>query len=151
MVAYQAKTFPELTTHELWALYRLRTAVFVVEQTCYYQEVDDADLTATHLLGTDDQGQLVAYARLIPEQDHVRIGRVVVAKAARGNGAGRELVTTAIAAAKTHFPQATQIDIQAQAYLQSFYATLGFQPVSDVYLETGIPHLDMVLPLAHKD
>lgn len=151
MVAYQAKTFPELTTHELWALYRLRTAVFVVEQTCYYQEVDDADLTATHLLGTDDQGRLVAYARLIPEQDHVRIGRVVVAKAARGNGAGRELVTTAIAAAKAHFPQATQIDIQAQAYLQSFYATLGFQPVSDVYLETGIPHLDMVLPLTQQD
>jgi len=147
MITYQAKTFDHLTTHELWALYHLRTAVFVVEQTCYYQEVDQADLTATHLLGTDETGKLVAYARLMPEGDHVRIGRVVVAPAARGNGTGRELVTTAIAAAKTHFPQAVQIDIQAQAYLQQFYAGYGFQPVSAVYLETGIPHLDMVLTL----
>ncbi|HJE44547.1 GNAT family N-acetyltransferase [Levilactobacillus namurensis] len=148
---YQAKTFDQLTTHELWALYQLRTAVFVVEQECYYQEVDDDDLTATHLLGTDESGQLTAYARLIPENDHVRIGRVVVAKAARGNGAGRDLVSAAIAAAKAHFPQATQIDIQAQAYLQSFYETFGFQAISDVYLETGIPHLDMVLPLTQQD
>lgn len=147
MIHYQTKSFDDLTTHELWAAYQLRTAVFVVEQKCYYQEVDEDDLTASHLLGTDDQGHLVAYARLIPEGDHVRIGRVVVAPAVRGNGSGRQLVAAAITAAKAHFPNAVQIDIQAQAYLQQFYATFGFQPVSDVYLETGIPHLDMVLPL----
>ncbi|GEO66800.1 GNAT family N-acetyltransferase [Levilactobacillus spicheri] len=147
MIHYQAKRFDQLTTHELWALYHLRTAVFVVEQACYYQEVDEADLTAVHLLGTDEAGHLVAYARLIPEHDHVRIGRVVVAPAARGKGAGQQLVHEAIAAVKTQFPHAVQIDIQAQAYLQKFYTGYGFQPVSDVYLETGIPHLDMILPL----
>ncbi|MFG1200199.1 GNAT family N-acetyltransferase, partial [Pediococcus acidilactici] len=26
-----------------------------------------------------------------------------------------------------------------------FYAQFGFKPVSDVYLEDNIPHLDMVL------
>lgn len=149
MIDYQTKTFDQLTTHELWALYELRTAVFVVEQECYYQEVDADDLTASHLLGTDAAGHLVAYARMIPEGDHVRIGRVVVAQDARGHGAGQQLVSQAIASAQKQFPQAVQIDIQAQAYLQQFYAGFGFQPVSDVYLETGIPHLDMILPVTH--
>ncbi|MCI1553235.1 MAG: GNAT family N-acetyltransferase [Levilactobacillus sp.] len=142
------KTFSELTPLELFEIYRLRVAVFVVEQDCAYQEVDDADQVAQHLFLPDAAGHVLVYARLIPEPRQVRIGRVVVAPSARRHGAGRELVTTAIQAARTTYPQAQRIVIQAQAYLQKFYASFGFQPVSDVYLDTGIPHLDMVLPLA---
>ncbi|AYM02437.1 GNAT family N-acetyltransferase [Levilactobacillus yiduensis] len=147
MSTFVQKAFSELTTTELLEIYRLRVAVFVVEQDCAYQEVDDADQIAQHLFRQDESGHVLAYARLIPEPQQVRIGRVVVAPTARRHGAGRQLVTTAIQAARTTYPQAKRIVIQAQAYLQSFYASLGFQPVSDVYLETGIPHLDMVLPL----
>lgn len=141
------KSFAELTTTELFHIYQLRVAVFVVEQDCVYQEVDDDDLIAQHLFRTDDAGQVLAYARLIPEPNQVRIGRVLVAASARKHGAGRELVTEAIAAARETYPEAQQIVIQAQAYLQKFYASFGFTPTSEVYLETGIPHLDMVLPL----
>lgn len=147
MSTFVQKAFSELTTTELLEIYRLRVAVFVVEQDCAYQEVDDADQIAQHLFRQDEAGRVLAYARLIPEPQQVRIGRVVVAPTARRHGAGRQLVATAIQAARTTYPQAKRIVIQAQAYLQSFYASLGFQPVSDVYLETGIPHLDMVLPL----
>ncbi|AKP68310.1 GNAT family N-acetyltransferase [Companilactobacillus ginsenosidimutans] len=147
MIHYSAKTFNELTTKKLWSIYQLRVEVFVVEQECYYQEVDEDDLKAVHLMGTDDDGKLVTYSRLIPEDDHVRIGRVLVEKSARGNGTGRQLVTQSIISAQDIFQNATQIDIQAQAYLQEFYESLGFTAVSDTYLETGIPHLDMVLPV----
>ncbi|MFC6290789.1 GNAT family N-acetyltransferase [Levilactobacillus angrenensis] len=147
MSEFIQKSFSEVTTTELLEIYRLRVAVFVVEQDCAYQEVDDADQVAQHLFRQDAAGHVLAYARLIPEPQQVRIGRVVVAPSARRHGAGRELVMTAIQAAQTTYPAARRIVIQAQAYLQQFYASLGFQPVSDVYLETGIPHLDMVLPL----
>jgi len=144
---FSQKSFAELTTTELFRIYQLRVAVFVVEQDCVYQEVDDDDLIAQHLFRTDDAGHVLAYARLIPEPNQVRIGRVLVAASERKHGAGRELVTAAITAAKETYPQAQQIVIQAQAYLQKFYASFGFTPTSEVYLETGIPHLDMVLPL----
>jgi len=139
------KSFAELSTQELFQIYQLRVAVFVVEQNCAYQEVDELDLTAQHLLRYDDVGNLIAYARLMDEGKQVRIGRVVVAQAARKHGAGRTLVSAAIHAARTTYPAANQIVIQAQAYLQKFYASFGFQPVSEVYLDTGIPHLDMIL------
>lgn len=146
-MGFNQKSFAELTTTELFHIYQLRVAVFVVEQDCVYQEVDDDDLIAQHLFRTDDAGNVLAYARLIPEPNQVRIGRVLVAASARKHGAGRELVTEAIAAARETYPEAQQIVIQAQAYLQKFYASFGFTPTSEVYLETGIPHLDMVLPL----
>jgi len=148
MPDFQQKRFAQLTTTELFEIYRVRVAVFVVEQTCAYQEVDGLDVQAQHLFTQDTAGHVTAYARLIDEGSQVRIGRVLVAPANRGNGAGRQLVDAALAAARRTYPAATSIVIQAQAYLQKFYASFGFQPTSDVYLDTGIPHLDMVLPLS---
>lgn len=148
MPDFQQKCFAQLTTTELFEIYRVRVAVFVVEQTCAYQEVDGLDVQAQHLFTQDTAGHVTAYARLINEGSQVRIGRVLVAPANRGNGAGRQLVDAALAAARRTYPAATSIVIQAQAYLQKFYASFGFQPTSDVYLDTGIPHLDMVLPLS---
>ncbi|GEO69741.1 GNAT family N-acetyltransferase [Levilactobacillus acidifarinae] len=148
MINYRTRTFDQLTTDELWAIYQLRTAVFVVEQNCAYQEVDVNDRVAVHLMGVNDQNELKAYARLIPSaQEHVQIGRVVVAPSARKAGVGRQLVTQAIQTIRHQWPDVQQIDIEAQAYLQDFYASFGFQATSEVYLDTGIPHLDMVLPM----
>ena len=149
---YRTRTFDQLTTDELWAIYQLRTAVFVVEQNCAYQEVDVNDRVAVHLLGLSTENSLEAYARLIPVgHGHVQIGRVVVAPSTRGCGIGRQLVTQAITTIQQRWPQVQQIDIEAQAYLQKFYESLGFQAVSDVYLDTGIPHLDMILPVVQTE
>ncbi len=43
------KHFSELSAAELFEIYKLRVSVFVVEQKCPYQEVDDADKNAFHL------------------------------------------------------------------------------------------------------
>ncbi|WP_125682205.1 GNAT family N-acetyltransferase [Levilactobacillus yonginensis] len=147
MTEFVAKNFNQLTTNELFQIYQLRVTVFVVEQACAYQEVDDLDLTAQHLVRFDEAQRLSAYARIMDEGSQVRIGRVVVAPFARKQGIGRRLVAAAIATAQQNYLRAQQIVIQAQAYLQEFYASFGFEPVSDVYLDTGIPHLDMVLSM----
>lgn len=138
-----ARQFSELTTLELFEIYKLRTAVFVVEQNCPYQEVDDWDLQAVHLF-VKNANQLVAYCRLIPQDDGVHLGRVLVASTARGTGLAKTLVTKAIEYCQQHFTH-QPIHAQAQSYLQAFYQDFGFQAVSDIYLEDNIPHLDMVL------
>ena len=139
---WQAKTFEQLTTAELFDIYQARTAVFVVEQNCPYQEVDDKDLQAVHFFAKNAKN-LTAYCRLIPAEDGVHIGRVLVVKEQRGEGLARELVQKAMDYCREHFPS-QPIHAQAQSYLQEFYEGFGFQAVSEVYLEDGIEHLDMV-------
>lgn len=139
---WQAKTFNELSTLELFEIYKLRTAVFVVEQNCPYQEVDNKDLQAVHLFAKNAKN-LTAYCRLIPSDDGVHIGRVLVVKEARGSGLARELIQKALDYCREHFPTQS-IHAQAQSYLQGFYESFGFKAISNVYLEDGIPHWDMV-------
>lgn len=139
---WQLKTFTELSTIELFEIYKLRTAVFVVEQNCPYQEVDNKDLQAVHLFAKNAEN-LTAYCRLIPEQDGIHLGRVCVAQNARGSGLARELVQKAMDYCAVTF-SSQPIHAQAQSYLKGFYESFGFQAVSEVYLEDGIEHLDMV-------
>ncbi|HGC7317202.1 TPA: GNAT family N-acetyltransferase [Streptococcus agalactiae] len=140
---WNVKTFDNLTTHELFQIYKLRVSVFVVEQDCPYQEVDDKDLIRLHGMNWVD-GQLAAYYRLIPEDDKVHLGRVIVNPDFRKKGLGNQLVEHAIKFSEANYPN-KPIYAQAQAYLQDFYQSFGFQPVSEIYLEDNIPHLDMVL------
>lgn len=148
MLVFKTYHFDQLTPRQLQAIYKLRVQIFVVEQNCAYQDVDDTDLTASHLMGTTADGQLVAYARLMKEpDDQARFGRIVVSAAARGNGNGQALIRAAIAEIQRLWPATTQINIQAQHYLDRFYRSFGFKPVSAVYLEDGIPHQDMILKL----
>lgn len=139
---WSLKAFHALSPREIWQIYKSRVDVFVVEQSCVYPEVDEQDLHALHLFA-ECEGQLAAYCRIIA-CDEVKIGRVLVVPQARGQGLARELMRRALAEVEVKFPQC-EIRIQAQLYLQAFYESLGFQAVSDDYLEDGIPHIDMVL------
>lgn len=139
------KAFSELTTEELYDILALRAEVFVVEQNCVYNDLDGADKTAVHQFLKKD-GKMVACARLLkpgmrfPEYS---IGRVVVRKSERGTGLGIRLMEEA----KTFMIEkwgAKKIKVSAQQYLQRFYENLGFEVVTDVYLEDGIPHLGMI-------
>jgi ElaA protein len=145
---FQTKTFDELANHELYAVLRLRTEVFVVEQNCVFQDMDGLDDRALHVLGLNPKGELGAYCRLFaPGQkyENACISRVITAPAQRGSGAGRLLMESAIAECATRWP-AQGIRISAQAHLDKFYASLGFVSVGDVYLEDDIPHQEMHKP-----
>lgn len=137
------KKFDELSVRELHQIYKERVAVFVVEQTCPYQEVDELDLQAWHLFELTD-GQISSYARIIPETEAVRIGRVIVPQAFRGGGKARNLMNRAIEICREWFVD-QPIQIGAQNYLRDFYASFGFVATSEVYLEDDIPHVDMEL------
>lgn len=142
---WEIKAFDQLSLQELYTILTLRTNVFVVEQACPYPEVDGKDPNCLHLLGTIN-GELVAYLRILPaglRYDEVSIGRVVIKPSHRGEGLGRLMMEQAIHCITNEWKE-SQIKIGAQAYLEKFYQSLGFEPVSEVYLEDDIPHLDML-------
>ena len=140
------KQFQDLTLDELYAILYLRTAVCVVEQACPYQEVDNKDQESYHLLGQDN-GDIVAYARLLPSGvsfSQASIGRVLVAPSHRGQGLAQQLMARSLAFLVEELGQ-KRIQLSGQTYLEAFYKSFGFQPISDMYLEDDIPHKDMLL------
>ncbi|HEX7904234.1 MAG TPA: GNAT family N-acetyltransferase [Chitinophagaceae bacterium] len=143
---WDLKKFEELNVNELYAILRLRSEVFVVEQNCVFLDMDDKDQLSYHLLGWKDT-LLVAYTRLVPPgvaYNLPSIGRVVTSPAARRNGLGKLLMKKSIDETIRLFGH-TSIKIGAQVYLKKFYASLGFEPAGDVYLEDGIEHIGMIL------
>ena len=123
---------------------QLRSKVFVVEQNCVYQDVDNKDMVSFHLAAWDAD-KLVAYCRILPPGISFKdasIGRVLIDENYRKNGTGRILMERAIDATLQEF-DCGSITIGAQIYLNVFYTSLGFKPVSEPYLEDGIPHMDM--------
>ena len=136
------KHFTQLTRDELFELYKLRVAVFIVEQQCAYPEVDDADKSAYHLWLRSEEG-IQAYLRLLPPHttfDTVSIGRVIAVK--RRRGLGGRIVAEGIRAAQEKFG-AQAITIEAQTYARGLYERAGFVQTSEEFLEDGIPHIRM--------
>jgi ElaA protein len=141
---WKIKRFEALSTRELYNLLQLRAEVFIVEQNCVYQDIDGKDEKALHLIG-EDNGQIVAYARLFQPHDYFEqasIGRVVVKETSRANKLGHILMREAIQVIKSHFGQ-RKITISAQLYLKKFYESHGFIQTSEMYLEDDIPHIEM--------
>ena len=140
------KHFTELSAEELFEIYKLRVSVFVVEQKCPYQEIDDADKVAYHIWLRDEKG-IRAYARVLPQGaafPTAAIGRVIAVK--RRCGLGSKIVACAIETAREKF-SADQITIEAQVYARSLYEKAGFRQTSEEFLEDGIPHIQMQLKL----
>ncbi|MBK9382065.1 MAG: GNAT family N-acetyltransferase [Chitinophagaceae bacterium] len=141
------KKFEDLTSVELYAIMQLRNEVFVVEQNCVYQDADNKDPGSYHFMGWRDS-KLIAYTRLLPPglaYTEPSIGRVVTSPSARGSGTGRELMNKSIENIYALFGK-SPVKIGAQLYLKKFYSSLGFQQSSDIYLEDGIEHIEMILP-----
>lgn len=140
----QVNKLSELSVEEFYQLAKERVKVFVVEQTCYYQEIDDEDANAYHLRLRDEDGNLAGYSRIMETEEGATFGRILVPMDQRGHGYGRDLVAATIEETKRLFP-GKLITIEAQNYLRDFYATFGFEPVSDVFDLDGIPHVKMTL------
>lgn len=145
MITWVTKTFEELTPGELYAILRLRSEVFVVEQNCVFLDMDNKDQSCHHLMGWQDE-KLVAYTRLVPpgiSYNEPSIGRVVTSPALRGSGAGKLLMEKSIAETERLFGKVS-VRIGAQFYLRKFYTSLGFEQSSEVYDEDGIDHIEMI-------
>lgn len=144
---WSTKAFNELDIYTLYKIIELRINVFILEQTCLYPELDNKDQKSLHLYAEDAHNAIKAYLRILPpgvSYDEVSIGRVVVSPTARRINLGKELMERALKQVELIYGK-TNVRISAQAYLKDFYTSLGFSPVSDIYLEDDIPHLEMLL------
>jgi len=144
MNRWDCKKFEELSLHELYAILQLRSEVFVVEQQCVYQDLDNKDQSAWHLMGWKSE-KLVAYTRLIPpgiSYEEPSIGRVVTSPSERKTGLGREAMSISLDMIRELFGE-SPVKLGAQLYLRNFYCSLGFVQTSEIYLEDGIEHIEM--------
>ncbi|MGL5069161.1 MAG: GNAT family N-acetyltransferase [Sarcina sp.] len=142
---FKIKKFDELTGSEIYEILKSRSEVFVVEQNCVYQDIDDKDKKSHHLF-YEDKGRVVAYVRAIPcgvSYDEASIGRVITLKEYRGTGISKKLMLEAINFIEECYGE-TKIKISAQEYIKRFYEGVGFKQVTDSYLEDDIPHIGMV-------
>ncbi len=171
---FSIKTFDELTTVDLYHILKARSQVFVVEQNCAYQDMDEVDFDCLHLIAHQNEA-LVGYCRIIPpEFNHMTsnlsvmnpaakrssqlsfkpspmpaIGRVLVLEEHRGRDIARQIMTQAIKYCRKKYGK-KPIIISAQTYLLHFYESLGFVPEGEFYLEDGIEHVKMVLHVLKK-
>ncbi|MCG8463326.1 MAG: GNAT family N-acetyltransferase [Xanthomonadales bacterium] len=147
-IEWRWQRFDELDIHSLYTLCAARVAIFVVEQECAYQELDHQDQQAYHLSAWNEQQQLLAYSRILgpgPRYATPSIGRVITTQKARGMGLGRQLMQRSVAHCDALFP-GSDIRLSAQHHLEHFYQSFGFNSCSEMYLEDGIPHIDMQRP-----
>lgn len=138
---YHVKKFSELTTKELFDIAKLRIKVFVVEQNCAYQELDELDEQAWHTWLQEDN-EIVGYTRIIDKGETVTFGRVLVNPDYRRKNLGKKLLEETLNVTAGNYPD-RPIIISAQAHLIEFYGGFGFKQTSDIYLEDDIPHIQM--------
>ena len=137
------KHFNELSTNELYEILKTRNEIFVVEQDCVYQDLDDKDQDAIHVFCWNEKGRVAGCLRVFmrdADNGVAQIGRVVTLE--HGKGLGGEILHKGVEVAKGFF-KAKKIYLEAQVYAIGYYAKEGFEVVSDEFLEDGIPHVKM--------
>ena len=135
-----AAAFEQLSGLSVYAMCLLRQQVFVVEQACPYPDIDGRDVEpgTRHVLMSDEDNDLIGYARVLDDQDVWRIGRVVLIAEARGRGLAEPLMQTALSVC-----QGRDVVLDAQAPLAGWYESLGFSVSGPEFVEDGILHVPM--------
>lgn len=145
MITWQWSRLEELTSTQSYRLFAARSTVFVIEQNCVYQDLDGLDLEALHLIGWSGNEVAACLRVLAPGAKYVEasLGRVLTTAAFRGTGVGRDMLALGLQRIDRDYPsQPTRIG--AQAHLQKFYGEFGFHAISDIFIEDGIPHVEML-------
>jgi ElaA protein len=146
-ISWTCSAFDALSNSQLYDILALRTAIFIVEQNCPFQDQDGKkDFEAYHLQGRNENGELLGYARLLPSglaYEQSSIGRVATSTIGRGHGVGKQLMAESIQKIYEIYGKQS-IKIGAQYYLKTFYESFGFNQTSEIYLEDGIEHIEML-------
>lgn len=139
-------SYDDLSKQELHQIMILRQKVFVVEQDCPYQDADSKDFNSHHLMGFDENKQIIAYLRIVAPDisyQEVSLGRIVTDIDERGTGLGIELMKTGLQFTESIYGK-VDVRISAQTYLVSFYEKFNFVSTGNEYLEDNIPHTEML-------
>lgn len=136
-----AKTFSELSASEIYEILKARMEVFLLEQNIVCLDIDGVDYDSLHVF-YEENGRVEAYLRAFRVDDAVKVGRVLTRQ--HGKGLGRKLMENAIPEMEKHFG-CGKIILHSQKHAEGFYKKLGFETVSDEYLEEGVVHVTMEL------
>lgn len=137
---FHAKIFSELSAKEIYEILKSRMEIFLLEQNIKCLDTDDVDYDSLHVF-FEHKGRVVAYFRAFEDgNDTVKIGRVLTLK--HGNGLGKRLMLEGMEKVKEHFG-CSRIILHSQKHAEGFYEKLGFETVSDEYLEEGVVHVTM--------
>ena len=91
------KKFEELTLNELYNILKLRSEVFVVEQKCIYQDLDDVDKTSYHFFIKGENDRIISYLRIFERDgETAQIGRVLTDEKERKKGYALKLMEKGI-------------------------------------------------------
>ena len=143
---WKIKSFHQLNVSELYGILRLRQEVFAVEQNCVYLDVDGKDQFCEHIFGVDDAGKVIACCRIVQpgvSYTEVSIGRVATHPEHRHFGYGKMVMDKALTFIEDKYGL-VPVRIEAQYYLEKFYAQYGFESSGQVYLLEGIEHIEMI-------
>ena len=138
--------FDSISKEQLYDVLSLRQRVFIIEQDCFYEDLDYLDQLAYHLLLYKND-RLAGYSRVFPpgiKYNSASIGRIVTDFEYRGKGYGKSITNESIQFIKKNFSE-SDVTISAQYRLVNFYENLGFEKVGSIYLEDNIEHIKMVL------
>ena len=144
------KTFHELDKQELYKFMQLRIEVFIVEQDCPYQDLDDLDSQGTHMWIEED-GVVLTYLRLNPPETRFKepsLGRIVTKESARSRGLAEIIINKALEIIDSDYAMPTRIS--AQSYLEDYYSKFDFVKCSEEYMEDNIPHIEMLRDVKDK-
>ena len=139
------KPYNDLSKDQFFDILKLRIEIFVVEQCCYYQELDNEDKKAFHVSIYND-GIIVAVGRIIPNlhNKEVKIGRIAVKMEHRKKGLAYKMMKDIMNFISKKYKNFSVL-LSAQTYLIEFYQSFGFKEIGNTYLEDGIEHINMVL------
>ena len=138
-MSIRCKQGDELTAQDVYDIWRIRDAVFAVEQQIEDTDVDGRDLlpTTTHFWLEDADGP-TSYLRVIDASGTRRIGRVCTRRDQRGKGLSGRLM----AEVHRHWGEQT-LQLHAQAHLERWYESFGYVRSGENFDDAGIDHVPM--------
>lgn len=140
---FLCQPFSAMSVTSVFELFKLRNAIFIVEQNCVYQDIDQLDLEAHHIVMCD-QNKVIGCSRFfINQEDQLQIGRLALDRAYRQQALGKQLFQYTLTQSQSIFPEKTLM-LSSQKHLTAFYQQFGFNPIGDEFLEDNIPHQHMI-------
>jgi predicted GNAT family N-acyltransferase len=116
----------------------IRRRVFIEEQHVPEElEMDEQDAIATYVLALDGD-VAVGCGRMVAHGDHVKVGRMAVARERRGEGIGRAVLAYLMDLARQRGFR--RVILHAQLTAEGFYRKNGYVPRGEIFEEAGIAH-----------
>ena len=130
------------TDEQLRDAFSVRKQVFVEEQhVSSEEEYDEFEDIAKHVV-VYDQDVPVGAGRFRTVDGIGKIERICVLASHRKNGVGKIIMDALEADAKKE--SLSKLKLHAQTHAEAFYKKLGYDTVSDIFIEADIPHVAMI-------